>query len=136
VPRKGYSLIVIGVDMAVCRLDKFTITKGVDNEFFFTIKASNSLMPMEIDSNDSILFKLVRLSDNTTVDISKQLVPVDRVNGKVRLFLTEAEVNGLLSDRGGKEHNYYLKPVYKIIIDADTAVNGQFVATLGKVYVG
>ena len=122
--------------MAVCKLDKFTITRGADNEFYFTIKANNSLLPLVLDPTDVITAKLIRLTDNSTIDLEKTLTHVDRLNGKVKLFITEAESNSLLTERGQAEHGYYLKPVYSLLIEATTVVSGYFTARLSKVYVG
>ena len=122
--------------MAVCSLTRFTITRGVDNEFFFTVKANNSLLPMVITPSDTFQVKLVRLEDNTTADIDRLLEVIDATNGKLRFLVTEAETMGLLSERGQKEDRYYLKPVYKLLLEATTVNNGSFIAQLGKVYVG
>ena len=122
--------------MAVCSLTRFTITRGVDNEFFFTVKANNSLLPMVIAPSDTFQVKLVRLDDNTTADIDRPLEVVDATNGKLRFLVTEAESMSLLSERGQKEDRYYLKPVYKLLLEATTVNNGSFIAQLGKVYVG
>lgn len=122
--------------MAVCSLTRFTITRGVDNEFFFTVKANNSLLPMVIGPSDTFQVKLVRLDDNTTADINRPLEVVDAINGKLRFLVTEAESMSLLSERGQKEDRYYLKPVYKLLLEATTVSNGSFIAQLGKVYVG
>ena len=122
--------------MAVCSLTRFTITRGVDNEFFFTVKANNSLLPMVIEPSDTFQVKLVRLDDNTTADIDRPLEVVDAANGKLRFLVTEAESMSLLSERGQKEDRYYLKPVYKLLLEATTVNNGSFIAQLGKVYVG
>ena len=122
--------------MAVCSLTRFTITRGVDNEFFFTVKANNSFLPMVIAPSDTFQVKLVRLDDNTTADIDRPLEVVDATNGKLRFLVTEAESMSLLSERGQKEDRYYLKPVYKLLLEAATVNNGSFIAQLGKVYVG
>ena len=122
--------------MAVCSVNKFTITRGVDNEFFFTVKANGSLLPLVIEPSDTFNVKLVRLSDNTTADINKLLEVVDAPNGKLRFFVSSGESLSLLSERGQKEHRYYLIPVYKLLIEANTVNEGSFVAQLGRVYVG
>ena len=122
--------------MAVCSLTRFTITRGVDNEFFFTVKANNSLLPMVIEPSDTFQVKLVRLDDNTTADIDRPLEVVDTINGKLRFLVTEAESILLVSERGTSADRYYLKPVYKLLLEATTVNNGSFIAQLGKVYVG
>lgn len=123
--------------MALCSDSRFTITKNVDNDFIFTIKENGKTTPMPIDEGDTFALKLIRLDDNKTIrDLSSNLSVLDALNGKLRFYLTAAEVNTLLSERGPVEDRYYLKPVYSLLIEATTLVNGVFVARIGKVYVG
>lgn len=122
--------------MAVCGLVRFTITRNVNNEFFFTVKANNSLLPMVIEPGDTLDVKLIRLDNNSTVDLNKPLEVVDAANGKTRLLISALEAQGLRSERGERADRYYLIPTYKLIIEANTVNNGVFVAQLGRVYVG
>jgi hypothetical protein len=113
---------------------KFTITKDVDNTFVFTIKADGSTLPMVIDPADSFTARLVKLEDDTEA-LEKVLSHQDRANGKVSLVITAAEAANLEKDRGSKADRYYLKPVYKLVIECNTAVNGAFIAKVPEVYV-
>ena len=113
---------------------KFTITKGLENTFVFTIKANGSTLPMVIEPTDSFSAKLVLLDDDS-VAISKGLTVDDAANGKVTLTVTLAESNSLIKDRGSKTDRYYLRPVYKLIIDCDTINNGKFIAKVSEIYV-
>jgi len=122
--------------MSICSLTKFVLTRNVDNEFFFIIKENGKTTPMLINQSDMFTLKLIRLDDNETVDVIKNLTVVDAINGKIRFFMTAGEVETLLTERGAKEDRYYLKPVYSLVIEAATLVNGVFVARVGKVYVG
>ena len=115
--------------------DKFVITKGLDNTFVFTIKADGTTLPMEIVSGDRFAAKLQLLEDGSTA-ITKLLTPVgDLRNGKVELFLTVDDVKDLVSEKGGKADRYYLKPMYKLVLDCDTTNNGKFIAKVAEVYV-
>jgi len=91
---------------------------------------------MEIDPSDTFLLKLVLLEDNETVAFTQNLEVENAVDGRLRFFITEEEVDNLISERGPKPDRYYLKPVYKLYIEANTVVNGVFVASIGQVYVG
>ena len=113
---------------------RFTITKKVDNTFNFTIKADGSTLPMEIKANDYFTAKLMKLSDNTVV-IEKPLITVHRLSGKVSLVITEEEAVQLESEKGDKVDKYYPKPMYKLVIECVTEVNGNFIAKVGEVYV-
>jgi len=117
-----------------CDVAKFTITKGLDNTFVFTIKADGSTLPMEIVGGDTFTAHLVGLADNTTV-LTKSLVITDALNGKVNLVITSAETDSLVSDKGTKSDRYYLRPVYKLVIECSTANNGDFIAKVPEVYV-
>ena len=91
---------------------------------------------MVIAPSDTFQVKLVRLDDNTTADIDRLLEVIDATNGKLRFLVTEAETIGLVSERGTSADRYYLKPTYKLLLEAVTVNNGSFIAQLGKVYVG
>ena len=112
----------------------FTITKGVDNTFVFTIKEDGSTLPMVIESSDTFKVHLVQLKDSSTV-LTKQLTTVDALSGKISLVLTAAEVNSLDGDRGTKADRYYLRPTYKIVIECSTSKSGDFIAKVPEVYV-
>lgn len=122
--------------MVVGKPPRFVITRGVPNEFYFTVKANNSLLPMVIEPSDTFLVKLVRLDNNTTTDISRSLEVINAAMGRLRLLISKEESLSLMTERGGKEDRYYLKPVYKLLLEANTTNNGPFIAQLGKVYVG
>jgi len=117
-----------------CDVAKFTITKGLDNTFVFTIKADGSTLPMEIIGGDTFVAHLVKLADDTTV-LTKPLVVTDALNGKVNLVITSDDSSSLVSDKGTKSDRYYLRPVYKLVIECSTANNGDFIAKVPEVYV-
>ncbi|TQV61428.1 MAG: hypothetical protein FNT15_09865 [Sulfurovum sp.] len=100
------------------------------------MKENGKTTPMPISQSDRFTLKLIRLDDNKTVDVMKNLTVVDAINGKIRFFMAAGEVEALLTERGTKEDRYYLKPVYSLVIEATTQINGVFVARIGKVYVG
>lgn len=121
--------------MACDVVTKFTITKGLDNNFEFTIKAQGSTLPMVIvEPDDTFTMELVKLSDES-VALSKALTVSDANGGKVALVITEAEAAALVSDKGSKADRYYLRPTYKLVIDCNTTNNGNFIAKVPEVYV-
>ena len=117
-----------------CNSNRFVITKGYDNTFEFTIKANGSTLPMEIDVSDSFTAELVLLEDSS-VALSKSLTIVDALSGRVQLVITEAESNGLSTEKGTKVDRYYVKPMYKLVIECNTLNNGNFLAKVNEVYV-
>lgn len=117
-----------------CDVAKFTITKGLDNNFVFTIKADGSTLPMTITGTDTFTAHLINLEDGTTA-LTKSLVVTDATNGKASLTITSAETTPLVSDKGTKADRYYLRPVYKLVIDCNTENNGDFIAKVPEVYV-
>lgn len=119
-----------------CDVARFTITKGTDNTFIFTIKADGSTLPMEILAGDTFTATLHLLdTGEESVIINKNLTVTDANSGKVSLVITEAEAEQLISKRGSEADRYYLKPVYKLVIDCSTANNGDFIARVSEVYV-
>ena len=119
-----------------CNIARFTITKGVENTFVFTIKANGSTLPMVIDAvrPDTFQATIISLEDDTTF-LDKPLVVVSEPNGQVSLTITAIEADLAVVDKGSKTDRYYSRPVYKLIIDCDTAANGKFIAKVAEIYV-
>ena len=114
---------------------KFTITRGLDNNFEFTIKAQGTTLPLTIvDPGDTFDATLVALSDENPA-LAKSLVITDADSGKVSLTITSVEAAALVSERGSKTDRYYLRPTYKLFIDCSTTNNGDFIAKVPEIYV-
>lgn len=113
---------------------RFVINKGVDNEFTFNIKETGRLTAMPIVSGDTFVARLIRLRDDVVV-LTKSLVVLEAINGRVLLVITNQEASQLESDKANKEDWFYLKPVYRLQLDCKTMINGEFSANVGKVYV-
>lgn len=122
-----------------CNIARFTITKGVENTFVFTIKANGSTLPMVIDDLTPDTFQATIWSLDpeaaTTPFLTKPLVITDASSGQVTLTITEAEAALAIADIGSKADRYYPRPVYKLIIDCDTLNNGKFIAKVPEIYV-
>ena len=117
-----------------CGVDRFVVTKGVDNNFIFTIKADSSTLPLQIEGSDTFSFKLIKLSDDVPA-LEGSLVIEDTENGKVSLEITAAQASALESSKGDKADRYYLRPVYKLVLECSTVNNGDFLAKVYEVYV-
>lgn len=59
----------------------------------------------------------------------------NEASGKIELLLTEADIDGLIVDKGPKVDRYYARPSYKMVIECNTVNNGEFLATIPYVYV-
>lgn len=125
-----------------CDTTKFTITKGSDNTFIFTIKQDNSTLPLVIDNSDTFFADLVALgSDEAYAPVTgKALVVVDAANGKVSLIITSAETDdnagtALVKEGGSKVDRYYPRPTYKLTLRCNTLNNGNFIVKVPEVYV-
>ena len=118
-----------------CDVAKFTITKGLDNTFLFTIKADGSTLPMVMTAGDTFTASMVSLGTGTVAFTKALIKDADLASGKVTLVVTTAEASALASDRGTKTDRYYLRPTYKMLIDCVTTNNGNFIAKVPEVYV-
>ena len=117
-----------------CDIAKFTITKGLDNTFVFTIKADGSTLPMEIVGTDTFTALLIDLETDTTV-LTKSLTIENALGGKVGLLITVADTASLVIDKGSKTDRFYLRPSYRLVINCVTTNNGSFLAKVPEVYV-
>lgn len=114
--------------------EKFTITKGINNTFMFTIKADKTTLPIVIQPTDTFTASVRNLSDGLAV-ITKAMDVVSAENGKVSLTLSPTDTDILVAARGGVEDRYYLKPSYSLTLDCQTEANGDFLAKVPAVYV-
>ena len=117
-----------------CEVNRFIITKGLDNTFVFTIKADGSTLPMVIEVGDTFTAYLTELATGTTA-LTKALVVTDAPNGQATLTITAAENAALTTDKGTKTDRYYLRPTYKLTLECSTVNNGDFIAKVDEVYV-
>ena len=121
---------------------KFVITKGIANEYYITIKQDDSTLPMVIKPTDTFEVKIFKLNDSALVatigmiaGTNGQISVYDANNGKLKIVLSDALVTALVMERGDRADYYYSKPIYRLVIDASTVNNGDFIATIDKVYV-
>ena len=121
---------------------KFVITKGIANEYYITIKQDDSTLPMVVEPTDTFEVKIFKLKDSALVatigmiaGADGQVSVYDDVNGKLKIVLSDALVTALVMERGDRADYYYSKPIYRLVIDASTVNNGDFIATIDKVYV-
>jgi hypothetical protein len=119
----------------VCNADKFILNKNVGNEFLITIKQNASTLPMEITVTDTFTPTLINLETGATVTIGITTTTYNALGGIIKLVFNTTDVNALIAARGAKVDRYYLKPVYKLLIDCNTTNNGKFIAKLPEVYV-
>jgi len=117
-------------------VDKFVITKGVDNTFVFTIKQDGSTLPMEIEVGDTFTAKLVPLNGDGAYDgLEYELEVTDALSGKVQMVVPADDTEEMASEKGEKADRYYAKPTYKLVIECVTQNNGNFIAKVPLVYV-
>lgn len=127
---------------------KFSISKGLPNTFVFTIKGEGTTLPMTIQAGDTFTAHLIDPNPNPTdpsepldplalpsIVLTKALNVVDATNGKVSLVISAAETNTLKSKRGSEVDRYYTRPTYRLVIEASTQQNGDFIVKVPEVYV-
>ena len=121
---------------------KFVITKGIANEYYITIKQDDSTLPMVIEPTDTFEVKIFKLADHSlvatvgmTAGVNGQISVYDANNGKLKIVMSDELVTSLVAERGDRADYYYSKPMYRLLIDASTANNGDFIATVDKMYV-
>lgn len=97
---------------------------------------------MVIDPSDVFEVILYKLSDDSEVgrvslvENTNGVVEVyDAPNGQILVKLYDTLCDTLVKDKGTKADRYYLKPTYRLSIEANTVNNGNFVAKLREVYV-
>ncbi len=122
-----------------CSSTKFSITKGSDNSFSFTIKQDNSTLPLVIESEDTFRATLSTLGPDSVnypeVTLKPLTVEDGGTSGKITLSIPKEDTVNLVADVGAKVDKYYIRPTYKLVIDCVTVNNGNFIAKVPEVYV-
>ena len=126
-----------------CTTDKFVINRQMLNEFIITIKQNDSTLPMTIEDTDTFELSLFKLDTeelvatvNQTDNVNTGVISFyDKPNGQIKITLYNTLVDSLVSERGDKVDNYYLVPTYRLSIECSTVNNGNFIASVDKVYI-
>ena len=114
----------------------------MDNEYIITIKANGSTLGMQIDPTDTFEVRLYKKCSDELVatinmieDANGVVDVYEATNGKIRVLLKHALVNGLIASKGDKVDGCYPKSEYRINVICNTVNNGKFTAKLANVYV-
>lgn len=113
---------------------RFTLIKGVTNNWTLYIKARGSLDALELKATDRFVAHIRdRHTGDTIVTANLSLGKMDE--GEVKLSLTAAQIAPLERDVGSKANRSYLKAHYTMIIEATTTNQGSFLIRVEDVYI-
>lgn len=119
---------------------RVTLYNGIDNIFDLVIKKNKIALPLELTATDTFKVHLIDLATKANVttltetDTADGNVTItDLINGKITILIKPELVATLKSLRGSQADNYYVRPTYKLLIEADTANQGKFITTLDRV---
>ena len=123
--------------MGIARVTLYT---GIDNIFDLVIKKNKIALPLELTATDTFKVHLIELATKATITtltetdtVDGSVTITDLINGKITILIKPALVATLKSLRGSQADNYYVRPTYKLLIEADTANQGKFITTLDRV---
>ena len=119
---------------------RVTLYNGIDNIFDLVIKKNKIALPLELTALDTFKVHLIDLATKANVttltetDTADGNVTItDLINGKITILIKPELVATLKSLRGSQADNYYVRPTYKLLVEADTANQGKFITTLDRV---
>lgn len=122
--------------------DVFSINKGIDNEFIFSIKKNDEILPLPLDDSDTFEMRIIRLSTRDVVSIINQVESDDGVieffdkpNGQILVKLKSSFTSELESEFGDRADRYYSKPMYEILVTGKSLVDGAIQFRIPEVYV-
>lgn len=124
----------IGVNTSV------TITPAADSTKYGTY-AELSKLVVEIELTvdniiDTFDAKLYKKSDDSLVLDSEIVTTIDSaMDGRIKLSISGTNTENLEAEKGRAEDRYYLKPLYRLIVNCATTNNDKFVAKINNVYV-
>ena len=123
--------------MAVARI---TLYKGITNIIDLVIKKNKIALPLELTNTDTFIVHLIELSTNSPIAVINQtesdngiVEMTDLIDGKISITFKPELVATLKSLRGSQADNYYVRPTYKLLIEAETTNQGRFIVTLNRV---
>ena len=123
--------------MAIARI---TLYKGITNIIDLVVKKNKIALPLELTNTDTFVVHLIELSTNLPVAVINQtesdngiVEMTDLINGKISITFKPELVATLKSLRGTQADNYYVRPTYKLLIEAETENQGRFIVTLDRV---
>lgn len=119
---------------------RVTLYRGITNIFDLIIKKNKIALPLELTVTDTFTLHVIELATNLPVATLTQvdsdngsIVISDMLNGKITITVKPTFVATLKSLRGSQADNYYVRPTYQFLIEADTANQGKFITTLDRV---
>lgn len=122
--------------------DVFSINKGIDNEFIFSIKKQHEILPLVLDDSDTFEMRIIKLSTRDVVSIINQVENddgviefFDKYNGQILVKLYESFTSTLESEFGDRADRYYSKPMYEILVIGNSFVDGAIQFRIPEVYV-
>ena len=122
--------------------DIFSINKGIDNEFIFSIKKQHEILPLTLDYSDTFEMRIIRLSTRNVVSIINQVENddgviefFDRPNGQLLVKLNASMTSTLESEFGDRADRYYSKPMYEILVIGNSLIDGAIQFKIPEVYV-
>ena len=122
--------------------DIFSINKGIDNEFIFSIKKNDEILPLTLDDSDTFEMRIIRLSTRDVVSIINQVENDDGVieffdkpNGQILVKLKGSFTSKLESEFGDRADRYYSKPMYEILVVGNSLLDGAIQFKVPEVYV-
>lgn len=119
---------------------RVTLYNSIDNIFDLVIKKNKTALPLELTATDTFKVHLIDLATKANVttltetDTADGNVTItDLINGKITILIKPELVATLKALRGSQADNYYVRPTYKLLVEADTANQGKFITTLDRV---
>ncbi len=113
----------------------FSITKSKALEFIIVIKENGTTLPLELNPTDAFTFSLVDKKYNTKYIADKPMVITDALNGEVTGNITAIESSTLPSKRASAEDYFVPRPNLRVVVQGNTATQGEMVATIENVSV-
>ena len=115
---------------------QFTITKGNKLDFYIIVKKAGTVTPLILDPlTATFKYSLVDKATSAKYAEDVPMTVSDAINGEIKGTIT-AEVSAALPvKKGSAEDGYIPRPNLRLIVNGNTAAQGEFVAAIENVYV-
>ena len=113
----------------------FTVPKGKDYTFTVKVMGYESFLPQDLTTLTSAKIDIIDISTSVKLFTVSTYTIIDAINGMLKFTLPAVNTAAMVSERGEKVDDSYLKPTYQAIITITGSGFTEILSIIDKVYV-
>ena len=113
----------------------FIVPKGIDYTFTIKVMENESFIPHDLTTITAAKIDIIDIATSVKLFTVSTYVVVSAVEGTLKFVLPAVDTVNMLSARGDKVDDYYLKPTYQAVITITGSGFTEILSVIDKVYV-